>query len=339
MRILLFWLLLVAPVLALTEPQSQLMSKMQQYFTYVGMDENAKWLKGEVQAGRIKFGTFTGKEAVTAAYVNVRTGVMTINENTLASSDFRTLVDLGSTLAHERKHQKQSYLGWALATYQEDLGQGNPYEREGWAESIRVARAATISLQKRLKQAKSAREREVAGRQLKAAVDSWTNLAVDWKTQSKIYGNFGANDFRDEDGVPITLDDMARERAVVSSLARDAIVTSKAMNTVSYSGKYRGGLGGGAKGTFAFDVRPDQSLVGKISGTHKSGPFQGVLEGRVNVDGLVSGQIVGTVKVGKTSYKFTGSFSGSSTGSSASGRWSAGTEKVWPSGTWSVNKL
>ncbi len=339
MRIVILVLLLLLPALAVTDEESRLLTKLTSYYKLVGMNEKATWLDGEVKAGRVRFGTFTGKEAATAASVHMRTGVITINETTLRDNTFRNLVDLGNTLAHERVHQGQSYLGWAVETYKQDLGQGNEYEVAGWAESLRVARQAAIALKKRVSQAKSAREREVAGRQLKHAVDSWQNLADDWKKATKDYGTFGPRDFVDPDGLPMTLEEMDKERKTLSKLALDAIVTSKAMNSTSYTGKYRGSLSGGASGSFAFDVRADQSVVGRIKGTHKSGPFEGSLEGRVNVDGLIRGSVFGHLTMGKRAYKFTGDFSGSVSRSGASGRWTAGAEKMWPSGSWSVNRL
>ena len=335
MRILLLCLLLCLPALALTDEETKVLKKAAAYYRAVEMEGRARWLETEVAANRVCFGEFTGKESNTAAAVNMRTGVITINEKILRENTFGTWVDLGNTLAHEKVHQGQSYLGWCAQTYQQDLGMGNEYEVAGWAESMRVARQTAISLQKRLIQATSARDREVAGRRLKVATEAWQSLAFDWREKSKEYGNFGPRDFIDEDGLTMNLDAMAKQCNSLAKQALAAYKTSESMN-FSYKGRYRGSVGGGARGTFNFDVRADQSIVGTIEGNHTLGAFKGGLEGRVDSDGLIrGGRVDGVVTRGGLSVKFSGDFSGSLSRSGGSGRWRAGAEG--PNGTWSVN--
>jgi hypothetical protein len=243
--LILVLMLMPTSVGAQVDRETRLIENVQKYYKLVGMDERASWLASERAAGRIVFGEFPANEADTHAFVNMRTGLMTINQDLLGDNTFRGLVDLGNALAHERVHQGQSYLGWAAATYQQDLGQGNPYERAGWAESLRVAREGALSLKARLSQAKSARERERVGQLLQHAVGSWQNLLTDWRAASREYGQFGPQEFSDSDGFPIDLEDMAGECQMLVGIALDATVTAKAMNR-SYTGKYRGEFEGGA---------------------------------------------------------------------------------------------
>lgn len=205
MRLFLFFLLLLLPGFAQENPEGKLLENLGKYYRLVGMDERATWLTHEIKAGRVRFGEFPATESDTAAAVEMRTGIITINNNLLGDNTFRGLVDLGNTLAHERVHQNQSYWGWAAQTYKQDLGMGNAYEVAGWAESIRVARQATLKLRARLSQAKSQRERERLGEMLKQAAGSWQNLLADWKAASKTYGNFASREFVDEHGLSISL--------------------------------------------------------------------------------------------------------------------------------------
>lgn len=331
------WLLLALPAFSLTAEQQRLLGRVSEYYRFVDQPGLATWLEDQVSKGQVTFGTLTGKESATMAAVHMRTGIVTINEGMFTRDDFASLVDLGNTLAHERKHTTQSYLGWAMETYKQDLGYGNAYEREGWAEGFRVARATALKLRKDLAKARSSREREIAGQRLKIAVDSWQTLANDWKKESKTYGSFPSNQFVDSDGLSISMEEMAAERTELKKVALDAVVTSKAMVT-TYAGRYIGQLSGGASGRFAFQVQSDYSVSGSISGTHKYGSFKGTLQGRVDRDGLVSGQVQGTVSDKSWSEGFTGTFSGRISGSSASGEWTAGAEGIWPSGSWSVTR-
>lgn len=335
--LLLGWLLLAIPALSLTAEQERLLGRVSEYYRFVDQPGLASWLEDQVGKGQVTFGTLSGKESATMAAVHMRTGVVTINEAMFTRDDFASLVDLGTTLAHERKHTTQSYLGWAVETYKQDLGYGNAYEREGWAEGLQVARETALKLRNDLSKARSAREREIAGQRLKIAVDSWQTLANGWKQESKVYGNFPANQFVDSDGLSISLEQMAAERTSLKKVALDAVVTSKA-SISTYDGRYIGQLSGGASGRFAFTVQPDYAVAGSISGSHQYGNFKGTLHGRVDTDGLVSGQVMGTVSKGSWSERFTGTFSGRISGGTASGDWTAGAEGVWPSGSWSVNR-
>lgn len=337
LKVFLGWLLLTLPTWALTDEQKRLLGRVSEYYRFVHQDNLATWLEGQVNSDKVVFGKFTGDKAATIAAVDMLTKTITVNETMFTRDDFASLLDMGNTLAHERRHSNQSYLGWGLETYKQDLGHGNAYERDGWAEGFRVARATALKLQEDLTKATSARQREIAGQRLKIAVESWQTMANDWAGESKQYGSFAPGEFTDSDGLPLSLEDMAAERKALLGAARDAVVTSKALTT-TYSGLYRGQLSGGASGSFAFQVQSDYSVSGQISGTHQYGNYKGTLHGRVDQDGLVSGQIRGTISDDSWSESFTGTFSGRISGNSASGKWTAGADDVWPSGTWSVNK-
>ena len=338
MRVFIFLLLLSLPVCGLTQDEERLIKKMSKYYQSVGMKEKAQWLERQVKAGRVVFDRFTGDDAASSAWVHPRTKVITINENVLTNNNFRGLVVLGNTLSHERKHQEQSYLGWVCESHKESLGLGNAYEREGWAEAIRVARKVTMALRKKLGKAKSARDKAAAGRRLKAAAGAWRVLLDSWKSKSKSYGKFSPREFRDSDGLPLSLDDMAKEQAEAHEVALDAIVVGETLSQ-PYTGKYRGSLGGGAKGSFNFDILGTNKLRGVIRGSYYKGSFQGKVDGTVNQDGIVRGKVYGTVKMSFGKYNYTGDFSGSVTTSGGRGTWRAGQGKTWPSGTWSVRKL
>ena len=331
-------LFLTLPLSALTAEENKMLDKVELFYKSVGMNDKAAWLAKQRQLKKISFEKFTGDEVSTTAITDSSDKTIRINSNYAKRFTYRNYVDLGLTLGHEKVHQDQSSLAVIAARCKQFGGYGNKAEQEGWAEGIKIGRDVVMKLRKQLANAKSSREKIILGKRLEQAAGSWQTLLNDWNVQKKEYGEFSSQQFQDADGMFIDVNDMLKESKQALKLAKDYVVPANSMVS-SYPGKYRGKALGGAVGSFNFDVRSDYSVVGSVSGTHKMGSFKGTLDGGVNVDGLISGQVWGTIQTKYGVEKFAGSWSGRLTKTGAQGKWSAGAEGVYPSGSWVVNKL
>ncbi|MBT9586258.1 hypothetical protein IV102_23150 [bacterium] len=162
MKILYFFLLLSLSALALTPEEKAVLKRVDSYYKLVGMKEQANWLSGQVAAGRVHFAEL---EPDVDANCDIETGQITIN-SLKVDSTFRTLVNFGNALYHERVHQNQNYEGWKNELWREKYYLGNSYERQAWARGLVAARAATFGLQRKLINAAPGRERGVAAGRL-----------------------------------------------------------------------------------------------------------------------------------------------------------------------------
>lgn len=331
-------LLLCSQATALTLEEDKMLDKVELFYKSVGMDDKAAWLASQRKLERVSFERFTGSEVNTSAITDTSSKTIRINANFANSFTYRNYVDLGLTLSHERVHQEQSALVVVACRCKEFGGYGNKAEQEGWAEGLKTGRQVVMTLRKQLGEAKSSREKIALGKRLEEAAGSWNTLLNDWNIQKEKYGEFSSTEFQDADGMVLGVDDMLKESQEAISIARDFSVPASQMVS-NYSGKYRGQAAGGAAGSFNFDVRSDYSVMGSVSGSHEMGAYKGTLEGSVNADGLVSGQVWGSINTEYGVEKFSGTWSGRLTDSGAQGHWSAGAEGVYPSGNWTVNKL
>jgi hypothetical protein len=331
-------LLLTLPSVALTDDQSQMLDKIALFYKSVGMNDKAAWLAEQRKLNRISFEKFTGDEVHTSAITDSSTKEIRVNENLAKTFTYRNYVDLGVTLSHERIHQDQSSLAVIAARCKQAAGYGNKAEQEGWAEGLTAGRKVVMTLRKQLAKATSSRDKIILGKRLQQAAESWQNHLNDWNVQKKKYGDFPSTEFQDSDGMFYTVEDMLKESKQAMKVARDNLVPATHMVS-QFPGKYRGKAVGGAVGTFNFDIRADYSVVGTVKGNHKMGSFDGVIDGGVDVDGLLRGGVSGTIKTRYGVEKFSGTFSGKMTKSGAQGRWTAGAEGVYPSGDWMVTKL
>lgn len=336
--ILLLGLILTSSTFALTADEKRFLKKVEKYYLNLGMREKAAWLRNQVAKGMINSEKMTGEEAGTTARTIMRSGEILINKRVMLDDKYRSIAETAFTLCHERKHSEQSYLGWAGATYNQDAGQGNPYEREGYAEAFVVNRRAAHILQSRMNKAKNAHDRLVIAEQLSEVTRIWRVQADLWKSHKKNFGDFKLGELKELDGSSVDYAAIDREMALIQKRAKDAVVTSKALIT-SFQGLYRGRLQGERTiGSFNFNVARDYSLRGTIRGKTFMGPFQGTLTGRVNSEGRVTGQLGGTVTTAIGKETFTGDFSGYIKGKKGSGTWKGGAEETWPSGKWSVSR-
>lgn len=334
MKILYFFLLLSLSALALTPEEKAVLKRVDSYYKLVGMKDQANWLSAQAAADKIQFGEL---EPDVDANCDIETGNITIN-SLKVDSTFRTLVNFGNALQHERVHQNQSPEGWKNELWREKYWLGNSYERQAWARGLVAARAATFALQRRLINAAPGRERGVAAGRLKDALDDWNQLTDGWREERKKAGNFGRDELVTEDGLPISLEEMEKERTAVAKVISGAKITSEGL-TRSYAGSYSGPIEGGAQGTAIVIVGANHGVTGRLSGRYKKGTYiASITSGEVTLDGLFRGSIAGEVETQLGTFKFTGTISGSFSGSQGSGQWSAGSGSTWPSGSWRVTR-
>lgn len=334
-KILCFLLLLSLPALALTPEEKAVLKQVDGYYKLVEMKEQALWLAAQAAADKIHFGAL---EPDVDAQCDIETGNITIN-SLKVDSTFRTLVNLGNALQHERVHQNQSPEGWKNELWREKYWLGNSYERQAWAKGLVTARAATLALQRHLNNVAPGRERGEVAAKLKDALDDWNQLTGDWMKERKKAGDFKKGEFVTEDGFPISLKEMEKERYAVAKVVSDAKITSEGL-TRSYAGKYSGPIGGRAQGKALVFVADNHGVTGRLSGRYQKYTFiASVTSGQISLDGFLRGTIAGEVETPLGPFKFTGTISGSFSGNEGSGRWSADSSgSILPSGTWKVTR-
>lgn len=330
-------LMLGLPSAALTDDQNFVLDKVEEFYKSVGMKDRAAWLARQRKLKRISFEVFTGDEVGASAITDPSDKTIRINGTAAHQFKDANYAGLAMTLSHERVHQDQSSLGIMASKLKQAAGFGNKAEQEGWAEGLKVGRDIVMELRKKLAKAKSARDKIILGKKLEAAAHTWKVLLDEWNVAKKNYGDFPATEFQDKDGMILTVEDMLAESVDSMKVAKDNYIPASAM-VKPYSGRYNGRASGGAVGTFNFVVGQDYNVRGAVAGTHKMGSFKGTLDGRVNADGILSGKVYGSIKTSWGVEKFSGSFSGRMSGNRASGKWQAGAEGVYPSGSWAVQK-
>lgn len=285
-------LLLVSMQTAFAQTAEEVLNEVRSFYQSLGMTDKVKWLDAERKRGRIRFERLAPD---VTAVCDMKTKVITINSVRPFQSHYSYL-NLGQTLCHEAVHQGQDYETWKTESWQEWMGQGNRCEQQAWREGFYSIRRMARALKEQARTAPSSRERAAAASRLKDAVDLWQVLANDWhETGRKRYGSL-----KDEEGLPIDLDAMARERTAMLKLVKDVTVTSAAM-TRPFAGRYEGDLTAGSSGRIVFTIRSDHSVVGRVSGKCGTKEFQATIRGGVDADGNLEADLIeGKINLGFT---------------------------------------
>lgn len=317
------------------------LEKLARYYNAVSMKQEARWLKQEIKAGRVRFDDL---EAGTSANCDIETGFVTINRNT-DFTKIRTFIELGATLAHERVHQNQDPDGWNNELWREHYGLGNSYERDAWGVGILTARQTAIAFRDRMNKATSARQKQIEADRLQQAIKAWRTMVDDWHGKSKAFGKMTLTD---GDGFPLGWDDMVKEQKAWTTEAKKVAANSDLM-APTHAGKYRGTLQGPFRGVkLNLIVNKANEVRGRASGkwvyTKPDGkegqcPFVFHVSGNVTVDGLFRCSLSGELHPKDFGvWEFRGRLDGRVKGKVAQGKWSGRNKHGSMSGTWEARR-